>query len=526
MTKIYVGVGDAEPTLVAEARVYRDCTLTSIARVNMSWQKYNTEYTVYADDISFKASNKAYVAELEYDFEENPGSGSTPVTPPAVNSAETFENDDEAIYVDRNYSVHCRYTTGHIGFIAVDPTDAANKVLKIQRVANATERAELFAQAVITEENASTYVFTTSLYFTAPEYIDAEFLCFTFMSGGGRAAPADIALATKSTDTGKVFLKFGSQYVDSTMKSETWYDIKVELIDLGSGKGKTEFYVAEKGQTLVKIAEFAHDSGVGAADKMRIWVYENTPHSNAILFDNVLFACRAAGSTGGENPPVNPPSAANGGESFEEADTGLYLDKSNAVYYETTSGSATPAITTDPANAANKVLSIGNGSSSQERAFANLSKTTEGANHFTFFTKIYLAKPVNSSKELIRFNFLGITGPSQITLNTVYNDNALKAFVKYNTTFATYADSSKVVLDYGAWYDFQIELIITDNSTGAAKIKISVAKSGEDLVSIFEQDVTITSGTKAPTQVRIQRTSGTANTAVYFDDVILYGKNS
>ena len=212
-------------------------------------------------------------------------------------------------------------------------------------------------------------------------------------------------------------------------------------------------------------------------------------------------------------------------EGFND-DPNVYLDSTNEVYYKN-SGVATPVVTTDPANAANKVLQIGgNGSTTKEEVHANLSETVEGANRFTFSTKIYFAKPVNSSKELIRFNFVGVavSGLSQITLNTVYNDNSFNAFVKHGSAFLTDAEENKVVLNYETWYDFQVELIVLDNETGAAKVVVSVAGAGEELLKILELDATITSTAKAPTSMRIQRTASTANTAVYIDDTILMGK--
>ena len=115
-------------------------------------------------------------------------------------------------------------------------------------------------------------------------------------------------------------------------------------------------------------------------------------------------------------------------------------------------------------------------------------------------------------------------GINQISLNTVYNDNAYKAHIKDAGNFIKDADERSIVLDYETWYDFKIELIVLDASSGAGKIKISLSKSGETLTSIYESDVTISSASKVPTQVRIQRTSSQAATSIYFDDTIFYGQ--
>lgn len=212
-------------------------------------------------------------------------------------------------------------------------------------------------------------------------------------------------------------------------------------------------------------------------------------------------------------------------EGFENENSEVYLDATNAVYYETTSGIATPSIVADPTDADNKVLVMGgNGSTSQERAFANLSETEEGANHFTFVTKLYFEKPLNSTKELIRFNFLGVTGINRITLNTVYNDNAFKAHIKDAGSFVTDADGNKVVLDFETWYDFKIEYTVLNSVTGAGKITISLAKCGEALATVYEANVTVTSGSKIPTQIRLQREKDQATTAIYFDDMLFFGE--
>lgn len=535
MTKIYIGQGDAEPILVAEARVYRDCTITKIDKAHLSWQKYNTEYTVYADDMSFKLNQKTYVPELGYTFEDVPDTPDTPVTPPAADAPETFENDDETIYADRNYSTHYRATTGHSAYIERDPKNAANKVLAIERVANATARAEIYINNKTTENNANCYVFTTSFYYTGLSDISDDFMQFTFMSGGVRAAASDVGFSTKSGNPGKLFFKFGSNYYETSMKSDTWYELKLELYDLGSGKGKLKFYITESGTENITLTEFGYNSGTKAADKMRIWILENTAQGNTMYFDNMFFESKAlkysAGIGNGDEEPDEPEVPEEPEVPFDSSKPDGF-DRNASVYANTDTRpihytSSNVSITTDPANAANKVLKIKVAASVKETVKVYHSQTEEGANLHTLVTKIYFDKPVNTSSELARINFLGITGPSNITLNTVNNDNAYKAFIKYGTTFATDTDGNKVVLDSETWYDLKITLEVTDASTGACKYTIYVAKSGEELVKVLETDATITSGSKTPAYVRLyaeQASSSQQNTAVYYDDVQLIGE--
>ena len=63
MSKIYVAKEGEELTCVAEVNMYRDATLTDVSAVDMQWQKWDTEYTVYADDISLLVSDTAFVSE-------------------------------------------------------------------------------------------------------------------------------------------------------------------------------------------------------------------------------------------------------------------------------------------------------------------------------------------------------------------------------------------------------------------------------------------------------------------------------
>ena len=63
ITKIYIGEGDAEPTCVAEVNAYTEALITDISKFRLVWQKYNTEYTVYLDDISLTRSDKTFVSD-------------------------------------------------------------------------------------------------------------------------------------------------------------------------------------------------------------------------------------------------------------------------------------------------------------------------------------------------------------------------------------------------------------------------------------------------------------------------------
>ena len=528
MTKIYIGEGDAEPTLVAEANIYRDAAITNIDKVHMSWQKYNTEYTVYADDMSFKKSDKAYSPELDYDFEDNPGgtpdvpgNPDTPVTPPVSNSAETFDNDDETVYANKNYTTHYRVNNGHTAYIDRDPKNEANKVLRIQRVAGGA-RAELYSQNLITEENANCYVFTTYFYFTTPTNTTAEFMRFTYMSGGVRATSTDVALATKYGEVGKLYFKFGSEYVESTMVANTWYELRLELYDLGSGKGKIKFIVSESGSESVSVTEFNLTSDTKAADKMRIWVLEDTAHANSLYFDNVLFASRAieytAGSGSSEptppsDDPVTPPTVDETYEGFNGS-ADKYIDKSNKVYYTYTEGGNTPSLAKDPENAANNVLNVQKAAQGEKaQIYAKISDTEENANCYTFETKLYFTKPTNTTAEFMRFTYMGSgTGIANIGLATKYGEIG-KVYLKYGSEYI------EVAMENSTWYDVKFELIDFGNGTG--KVNIYIAKSGEGLARVAELDVA--SSVKSADMMRILVDKNAHANSIYLDDMILSG---
>jgi len=65
IVKIYLGEGGGEPVCVSEQAIWRDATATEIKSVDLLWQKYNTDYTVFIDDLSLFKSSGIFISEEE-----------------------------------------------------------------------------------------------------------------------------------------------------------------------------------------------------------------------------------------------------------------------------------------------------------------------------------------------------------------------------------------------------------------------------------------------------------------------------
>ena len=272
MTKIYIGEGDSEPTCVAEENLYRSTDITDIRNFRILWQKYATEYTIYLDDVSLVKSDKEFVTS------------EPPVT------AEGFDAEDTSVYVDTNYRVYTTYTEGgNTPSIATDPADTSNNVLKVQKAA---QGASAYTHIKFFEKLADSncYTYSSKIYFGTPTNTGDNIVVLKFLSSSSTSiAQVGFAITYGATDT--IYIKqsaklqdFGGS--DITLSPNSWYELKLELYDLGDGTGVMKVFLASAGQEPICLTELTV-SDMTAPESFRL-DWEKNKTASVIYVDDIM----------------------------------------------------------------------------------------------------------------------------------------------------------------------------------------------------------------------------------------------
>ena len=275
MTKIYIGQGDKEPVCVAEVNAYTASLYTDVSSFKLIWQKWDTNYTVYLDDVSLVKSNKEFVTSK------------LPAVP------EGFNNEDTDVYTVSGNRLYTSYTAGGTTpSIAADPTDSTNNVLKIQKIAQSVSgaaAATTYISAFESETDANCYTYSSKIYFGTPTNTGDTIAAFIFNSN------AKVNFNITYGATGTIYMKnvdkvnyTGFDGNALTLSPETWYEFKLELYVMDDGSGVLKIYLGTEGEDPSCVGE-AEIASVGTVSTFSI-AWEKNKTASAIYLDGVWFA--------------------------------------------------------------------------------------------------------------------------------------------------------------------------------------------------------------------------------------------
>ena len=271
MTKIYIGQGNNEPVCRAEVNAYTASLYTDITVFKLVWQKWDTNYTVYLDDVSLVKSNKAFVTSK------------LPAEP------EGFNGEDTDVYTVSGNRLYTSYTAGGTTpSITEDPTDYTNKVLKIQKIAQGAS-ATTYISAFESETDANCYTYSSKIYFGNPTNTGDTIASFIFNSN------VKVNYNVTYGATGTIYMKNvdNVNYTDFdgnaiTLSPKTWYELKLELYANDDGSGVLKIYLGAEDEEITCVGE-AEVASVGSVTTFGI-AWEKNKTASAIYLDDVWFA--------------------------------------------------------------------------------------------------------------------------------------------------------------------------------------------------------------------------------------------
>lgn len=256
MMKIFLGTRD-DLKCVAEFNCYREAALNNnITKLSIAHQRTNAS-TLFMDNVSFTRTADVFETEFVPDLENIPCPSDTPADfeNGCINSGNMVSYKD----ADQGSEMIGNSVTSHsgteIGYeITTDPTDAANKVLKVTTTNSRTVTSGWSEVLTKTESDVgNTYVFDTLVYYDKPTK-NGDVVYYIFRDSAGKPVARFRMLVSTAGDISIRDYNSTTPYNDTVIarySGNRWLHLRIEFYQSPiAEENYVKIYMSEEGKRL------------------------------------------------------------------------------------------------------------------------------------------------------------------------------------------------------------------------------------------------------------------------------------